>query len=895
MAMVPAFKFSRARPIIVPTVPGAPTGISASPGDTTITVSFSPPASNGGSPITSYLATAQLGGQTKSGSGSPLVLTGMTNGVADTVKVHAINAIGAGPDSVASNSVTPSPSAVAVLGPGAAWTGTAGSGFDGSHPAPVDPTRTTAKPALRTTGVWGQRISGSLFRIIVDSDAAGLSSGTDFGIQSLTGYVEGNSANLGVETVIPDTDTNGNTTRTIGYYLDVDVGACLAVTSAGAIQVYFKSIANDASMQARVIGPYEFYPRSTAVDHKYTIGPSGADFTDLKSALTAARTGNGGSPWEVANFEFQTTGTYPLVSETVLSNLWLQKGQWTITAKAGVTATLGVATFPAGLDVFQAAWDPKLEGLCFRGSGIVIDMRNISVLAQTGNTGPDGKTRPNWFDGCKITNSIGTNTSYYYNGAPKKGIFFAPAFCTDMTMEWVASPWVNKALVRNCRALGVLYEAFSGTSYVAYNYINNYNANFWFWDQPALNISYSGAGTMEVEVIGSGETAGRTFAIKINGSTVFGPITLGFFTTDTYFAWSAIVSAVNAAAISGLSISQSATPSQRAASTSGFFWPRANSGINTTVNATFPLPGTEGGVEGVGSTQFVIHNTGAQTLFYAMNANATITDTPILAGASAVVTRASNTYFTAVTATGSTSLSYNAVVGSTTMQMGSYCDFHQDGWHSVNAGVAIENTILRGNTIIGVVYTSTDGGMSFTNAQGVTSVRLDSPPRDLMIFNNSWYIADMVGTSPTGSHIYMRAESYSQEGWTPGNVDAYSRITDCVSSLFWQGSPITAPAFINNYVNTQVPYTQTTALASAPNSGNDIFLFNGDYAAQKAASNALFTDAFNGNYTGASGQGLTTTQKVRKSKYDAFGRPYDPTGDYAGAVSKNTSAPTWPF
>jgi len=90
-------------------VPGAPTIGTATISGTTATVPFTAPASNGGSVITSYTATSTPGGITgtlsQAGSGS-VVVSGLTGGTAYTFKVKATNAIGTGPESAASNSVT---------------------------------------------------------------------------------------------------------------------------------------------------------------------------------------------------------------------------------------------------------------------------------------------------------------------------------------------------------------------------------------------------------------------------------------------------------------------------------------------------------------------------------------------------------------------------------------------------------------------------------------------------------------------------------------------------------------------------------------------------------------------------------------------------------------------
>jgi PKD repeat protein len=89
------------------TVPGAPTGVTATAGNAQATVSFSPPTSNGGSVITGYTVTSSAG-QTGTGTSSPIVVSGLTNGTSYTFTVTATNAAGTGPASAPSDSVTPS-------------------------------------------------------------------------------------------------------------------------------------------------------------------------------------------------------------------------------------------------------------------------------------------------------------------------------------------------------------------------------------------------------------------------------------------------------------------------------------------------------------------------------------------------------------------------------------------------------------------------------------------------------------------------------------------------------------------------------------------------------------------------------------------------------------------
>ncbi|UFS71487.1 fibronectin type III domain-containing protein [Geomonas sp. RF6] len=88
-------------------VPGAPAAVSASAGNGEATVSFTPPADNGGSAITGYTVTSNPGNLTATGSASPITMGGLVNGTAYTFTVTAKNSKGAGASSVPSASVTP--------------------------------------------------------------------------------------------------------------------------------------------------------------------------------------------------------------------------------------------------------------------------------------------------------------------------------------------------------------------------------------------------------------------------------------------------------------------------------------------------------------------------------------------------------------------------------------------------------------------------------------------------------------------------------------------------------------------------------------------------------------------------------------------------------------------
>lgn len=90
-----------------PAAPSVPRNVTAASGDRRITVGFTPPADDGGSPITDYQY--MLNGSnwvSAATTGSPITLSGLRNGTAVKVKLRAVNAVGPGQES---SSVTATP------------------------------------------------------------------------------------------------------------------------------------------------------------------------------------------------------------------------------------------------------------------------------------------------------------------------------------------------------------------------------------------------------------------------------------------------------------------------------------------------------------------------------------------------------------------------------------------------------------------------------------------------------------------------------------------------------------------------------------------------------------------------------------------------------------------
>ena len=88
-------------------VPQPPTGVAAVAGDGQVTVSWTAPVDDGGSPVLYYTATANPGGATCTTTSTSCVVSGLTNGTGYTFTVTARNAIGMSVPSAPSATVTP--------------------------------------------------------------------------------------------------------------------------------------------------------------------------------------------------------------------------------------------------------------------------------------------------------------------------------------------------------------------------------------------------------------------------------------------------------------------------------------------------------------------------------------------------------------------------------------------------------------------------------------------------------------------------------------------------------------------------------------------------------------------------------------------------------------------
>jgi len=174
-AYLAAPQVSRAFTVIAD-VPGAPGAATAIAGDTQASIAFTAPATNGGGTITGYTVTSNPGGMTGTGAASPIIVTGLTNGVSYTFTVTATNSAGTGPASAASNSIAPAASqTITFTNPGTQNFGTTPT-LTATADSGLTPTFTTSTMGVCTITSNGALTFVSAGTCTVNADQPGNSS-----------------------------------------------------------------------------------------------------------------------------------------------------------------------------------------------------------------------------------------------------------------------------------------------------------------------------------------------------------------------------------------------------------------------------------------------------------------------------------------------------------------------------------------------------------------------------------------------------------------------------------------------------------------------------------------------------------------------------------------------
>ena len=159
---------------VVPTVPGAPTGLTAGAGNGQVALAWTAPVNNGGAPITSYTVlygTSSNGPFTTINTGSSATsytVTGLTNGTTYFFEVEAVNVAGTGP---ASNEVSATP--FVPTAPGSPTNLSAARGNSQVALTWTAPTSNGGSPITSYTVLYSSNPSGPYTQIVTGNTATG--------------------------------------------------------------------------------------------------------------------------------------------------------------------------------------------------------------------------------------------------------------------------------------------------------------------------------------------------------------------------------------------------------------------------------------------------------------------------------------------------------------------------------------------------------------------------------------------------------------------------------------------------------------------------------------------------------------------------------------------------
>lgn len=393
--------------------------------------------------------------------------------------------------------------------PSAAWTGVAGSGFNaGFGNTPIDPPRTTAKPACRLLVPPNQFFTDALLVGVYAGANDGGSLVDNMGLQKVAFHFEGQVVDVPAPSFQTFADAGGNPVTYFGWWCWLRKPQGVS----GHARLYIEAVPQDATMQRRVIGPFQFSPQDVLHDHVLEVAPSlpavaGQRYQSLGAALTWLKT-------QAAQNPLVTITQGGIYNEANISTAYVGSGYCTIEATAPVTfAKPG----PYTGDGSASWWRMNYNRLRLRGSNITFDMRFIGEIRQ--ETTIAGQY---WLDGVTFTNSV--NSRYHLLRKNRRALGHlvsgSPWF-TECTFQYLPDVGNLASLIRGCTAT-VGYNDFAGDALcVVGNRVDDWDAtDGWLTDVDAMRVAYTGAeATATLALNGNQGSSTRTFTATWGANT----------------------------------------------------------------------------------------------------------------------------------------------------------------------------------------------------------------------------------------------------------------------------------------------------------------------------------------------------------------------------------------
>ncbi len=384
-----------------------------------------------------------------------------------------------------------------VLSPHPAWTGAAGSGFS---VLPTDQLRQTAKPAMRLMVPPNQRFTDDLLVGVLAF--ANVNGTLNSGVQDVIFQFEGNIATVRSMSFETFDDANGIPVTYLGYWVRLKKPE----GTEGDSQLYVKATPSDATMQNRVIGPFEFSMRDTEHDASVTVNSVGdADYTTVTAAIEALRELGADNPL------ITITGGGPYVLP-VPDQTYMVKNYITVEASTPV-AFSNPNTFDRDDD--NAIFRPRVSAIRFRGSNIIFDFLNAIIYRpETG-----GRT---WFDGVFITNSHSDGAARLYEGSPMQSssLMGGNQYMTECNVSEVIRSAATSRLVRGGTFTHCADDLFTSSQMVIGTTTSQMFSDEFRAVIDALTMQYTGSATTATIEMPEGVTATRTAVLKEDGQPV---------------------------------------------------------------------------------------------------------------------------------------------------------------------------------------------------------------------------------------------------------------------------------------------------------------------------------------------------------------------------------------
>jgi hypothetical protein len=284
--------------------PGAPTIGTATAGDATASVSFTAPSSNGGSTITNYRVTSS-GGQTATGTASPITVSGLTNGTSYTFIVQAYNSVGWGTASAASNSVTPQASqSITFANPGTQNFGTTPT-LTATSDSGLTVTFSSGTTSVCTITSGGALAFGNTGTCTINADQSG---------NSAYSAATTISRSFTVAAVVPGAPSIGTATAGDGQ---VTVTFSAPSTNGGAtISIYTVTSSPGSKTGTGGISPIIVSGLTNSTAYTFTVTATNSAGTGLASAASNSATPKSAQTITFANPGAQNFGTTPTLAAT---------------------------------------------------------------------------------------------------------------------------------------------------------------------------------------------------------------------------------------------------------------------------------------------------------------------------------------------------------------------------------------------------------------------------------------------------------------------------------------------------------------------------------------------------------------------------------------------------